>query len=184
MRVRHRSRHAGGGLQAPAPPRAEPVGFLVPPASPFSATMSAARPDRPFPSAASARLRKLTARPIAGSCRSASASSWSRQPRAAKSMMVRSRNGKSWTTAACQRSSFICAVIHGTMSVTSNTSRSSTAPGSPLSRSDRVSMVKDRLNPEIADHSGSPMRASVAASGFRVGRLILRCFQAHATSPK
>lgn len=39
------------------------------------------------------------------------------------------------------------------------------ARGSPLSRSDRVSMVKDRLKRATADRAVSPMRASVAAGG-------------------
>lgn len=78
-------------------------------------------------------------------------------------------------------SSIIRSAIQPTMPVASSTSSSNTAPGSHLNRSDRVSMLKERLNPVATGRSVSPMRAFVATVGSDLNNLILRHFQAHTT---
>jgi hypothetical protein len=120
----------------------------------------------PDPTSGVSPAAELVARRKAGSWRRASASSWSRQPCAAKSTEVRMSEARSWVTSTLLRGSLRRDVIQDTMPLRSKTSRKRTAPGSPVKRSARLSIRNDLLKPGMNGCSVSPMRASDAAYGF------------------
>ena len=104
--------------------------------------------------------------PEGGIVPSASASSWSRQPWAASSTLVRISEARSWTTSSWRRGSVSCGIIHSTMPLRSMISRSTTTPASPVSRSARLSTRRDLLKRVVKGCSVSPMACSGAAVGL------------------
>ena len=79
---------------------------------------------------------------------------------------VRISEERSWVTATALRGSFSRTVIHGTIPLRSITLRGITAPGSPVSQSDRLSIRSDRLNCGLTGYRASVAPGSKVAEGL------------------